>query len=51
MTKPQSQRPVELNTVRARAAVTGHNAGIVLVVSTMAVIICFAVIYFYYFAR
>jgi hypothetical protein len=41
----QNDRIVE-NTTEARAAVTGHNVRYVLVLSTLAVIILFAVVYF-----
>ena len=51
MTDTQSQKPVERDTTRARAAVTGQNGSIVLVVSTLAIIVAFAVVYFFYFAR
>jgi hypothetical protein len=42
---PAVETPTE-----ARAAVTGHNASIVLVLSTAAVIVAFAVIYFAFWA-
>ena len=45
MPRVEDNRIVE-STTEARAAVTGHNVRYVLVISTLAVIVLFAVIYF-----
>ena len=42
----ENQKPVDRDTTEARAGVTGHNARYVLLVSTTAVVIAFAVVYF-----
>jgi hypothetical protein len=46
-----AEKTIKRNTTEARAATTGHNASTVLVVSTIAVIVAFAVVYFVYFAH
>ena len=43
--------PATETATEARAGVTGHNASLVLVISTAAVIVAFAVIYFVFWAR
>ncbi|HWP90406.1 MAG TPA: hypothetical protein VNM70_21175 [Burkholderiales bacterium] len=45
MPRVEDNRIVE-STTEARAAVTGHNVRYVLVISTLAVIVLFAVVYF-----
>jgi len=45
MPRVEDERIVESAT-EARAAVTGHNVRYVLVISTLAVIVLFAVVYF-----
>ena len=45
MPRVEENRIVE-STTEARAAVTGHNVRYVLVISTLAVIVLFAVVYF-----
>ncbi len=45
------QPRIERDTAQARGGVTGHNASTVLVLSIVAVIVGFAAVYFYYFAR
>jgi len=45
MPRVEDNRIVE-STTEARAAVTGHNVRYVLVISTLAIIVLFAVVYF-----
>jgi hypothetical protein len=45
MPRVEENRIVE-STTEARAAVTGHNVRYVLVISTLAVVVLFAVVYF-----
>ena len=43
--------PATETATEARAGVTGHNASLVLVISTAAVVVAFAVIYLAFWAR
>jgi len=49
MPKIEKGRVVK-TTTEARGAVTGHNVSYVLYAGTAFVIVCFAIVYLYYFA-
>ena len=45
-----SERPIVETTTQARQGVTGHNVRYVLMASTLAVVVAFALIYTFYFS-
>jgi hypothetical protein len=50
MSSQGDERPIVTTTTRAREGVTGHNVRYVLTISTLAVVVIFGGLWFYYFS-
>ncbi len=51
VTSSETERPAVTTTNRAREGVTGHGVRYVLTISTVAIVVAFAVLWFFYFGR